>query len=161
MAGDQLLRPLGEPTRRDWIAVMSVMLGAFMAVLDIQITNSSLSAIGGALGASAEEGSWISTAHLMAEIIVIPLTGWLGSVFGLRRYLSVNTVLFVGFSIACALVGVITGTNATRSLRAIASSGSASSEPAGKSPNASFRKMIACPSITARRSAVSGMAVVW
>ncbi|EJT83191.1 EmrB/QacA family drug resistance transporter [Pseudomonas putida S11] len=39
MAGDQLLRPTAEPTRRDWIAVMSVMLGAFMAVLDIQITN--------------------------------------------------------------------------------------------------------------------------
>ena len=48
MAGDQLLRPVGEPTRRDWIAVMSVMLGAFMAVLDIQITNSSLKDIQGA-----------------------------------------------------------------------------------------------------------------
>ena len=47
MAGDQLLRPTAEPTRRDWIAVMSVMLGAFMAVLDIQITNSSLKDIQG------------------------------------------------------------------------------------------------------------------
>jgi hypothetical protein len=47
MAGDQLIRPVGEPTRRDWIAVMSVMLGAFMAVLDIQITNSSLKDIQG------------------------------------------------------------------------------------------------------------------
>lgn len=67
---------------RQWLAVAAAILGAFTAILDIQITNSSLSAIGGALGASAEEGSWISTAHLMAEIIVIPLTGWLGSVFG-------------------------------------------------------------------------------
>jgi DHA2 family multidrug resistance protein len=49
----------GEPTRRDWIAVMSVMLGAFMAVLDIQITNSSLKDIQGALSATLEEGSWI------------------------------------------------------------------------------------------------------
>lgn len=93
---------------RQWLAVAAAILGAFTAILDIQITNSSLSAIGGALGASAEEGSWISTAHLMAEIIVIPLTGWLGSVFGLRRYLSVNTVLFVGFSIACALSNTLT-----------------------------------------------------
>ena len=54
MAGDQLLRPVGEPTRRDWIAVMSVMLGAFRAVLDIQITNSSLKDIQGALSATLE-----------------------------------------------------------------------------------------------------------
>ena len=77
MAGDQLLRPVGEPTRRDWIAVMSVMLGAFMAVLDIQITNSSLKDIQGALSATLEEGSWISTSYLVAEIIMIPLTAWL------------------------------------------------------------------------------------
>ena len=57
-----------------------------MAILDIQITNSSLADIEGALGASPTEGSWISTAYLMAEIIVIPLTGWLARIFGLRRY---------------------------------------------------------------------------
>ena len=92
-----------EASLRDWLAVAAAILGAFTAILDIQITNSSLSDIQGALGASSEEGSWISTAYLMAEIIVIPLTGWLGSVFGLRRYLATNTVLFIGFSIACAL----------------------------------------------------------
>jgi DHA2 family multidrug resistance protein len=90
---------------RDWIAVYGGILGAFTAILDIQITNSSLASIQGALGASAEEGSWISTAYLMAEIIVIPLTGWLGSLAGLRRYLVTNTILFVGFSVACALSG--------------------------------------------------------
>ncbi len=73
-----------------------------MAILDIQITNSSLAPIEGGMGASVDEGSWISTAYLIAEIIVIPLTGWLGVVFGLRRYLSVNTILFVLFSIGCA-----------------------------------------------------------
>ncbi len=88
---------------RDWMAVMAAILGAFTAILDIQITNSSLSNIEGALGASSDEGSWISTAYLMAEIIVIPLTGWLVSVIGLRRYLAVNTSLFVLFSVACAL----------------------------------------------------------
>ena len=88
---------------QDWMAVMGAILGAFTAILDIQITNSSLSNIEGAIGASSDEGSWISTAYLMAEIVVIPLTGWLGSLFGLRRYLSVNTAMFIGFSIACAL----------------------------------------------------------
>jgi DHA2 family multidrug resistance protein len=60
---------------RTWIAVAAGMLGAFMAVLDIQITNSSLRDILGTLSATQEEGSWISTAYLCAEIVVIPMTG--------------------------------------------------------------------------------------
>ncbi|WP_205300405.1 MDR family MFS transporter [Pantoea sp. Ap-967] len=64
---------------------MSVMLGAFMAVLDIQITNSSLKDIQGALSATLEEGSWISTSYLVAEIIMIPLTAWLVQLLSARR----------------------------------------------------------------------------
>jgi len=93
-------RPAAVPAR-DWIAVIGGVLGAFMAVLDIQITNASLADIQGALGASLDEGSWISTGYLIAEIIVIPLTGWLSQVFGLRRYILVNAVLFLGFSMLC------------------------------------------------------------
>ena len=78
------------------------MLGAFMGVLDIQITNSSLQDIQAALGATLEEGSWISTAYLVAEIVVIPLTGWLSQVFSIRRYILVNAALFIFFSICCA-----------------------------------------------------------
>jgi MFS transporter, DHA2 family, multidrug resistance protein len=92
-----------QASARDWLAVSGAILGAFTAILDIQITNSSLANIEGALGASSDEGSWISTAYLMAEILVIPLTGWLCSVIGLRRYLATNTLFFVGFSVACAL----------------------------------------------------------
>jgi DHA2 family multidrug resistance protein len=86
-----------------WVMIFGVMLGAFMAILDIQITNSSLKEIQGALGATLEEGSWISTSYLVAEIIVIPLTGWLTQVFTLRNYLFVNTCLFLLFSVLCAL----------------------------------------------------------
>jgi len=87
---------------KTWIGVSASMLGAFMAVLDIQITNASLQDIQASLGATLEEGSWISTAYLVAEIVVIPLTGWLSRVFSLRRYLLVNTLLFIFFSICCA-----------------------------------------------------------
>jgi DHA2 family multidrug resistance protein len=87
---------------KDWIGVGATLLGAFMAVLDIQITNASLNDITGALGATIDEGSWISTGYLVAEIVVIPLTGWLSQVFSLRRYLLVNAVLFLLFSVACA-----------------------------------------------------------
>jgi DHA2 family multidrug resistance protein len=88
---------------RDWMAVWGAVVGAFMAILDIQITNSSLKDIQGSLAASLDEGSWISTGYLIAEIIVIPLTGWLAQVFSLRRYLAVTSGLFVLFSILCGL----------------------------------------------------------
>jgi MFS transporter, DHA2 family, multidrug resistance protein len=102
--------PLGMPPQnhtdrvslKDWIGVASTLLGAFMAVLDIQITNASLNDITGALSATLDEGSWISTGYLVAEIVVIPLTGWLSQVFSVRRYLLVNATLFLLFSIACA-----------------------------------------------------------
>lgn len=87
---------------KSWIGVIAAMLGAFMAILDIQITNSSLKEIQAALGATLEEGSWISTSYLVAEIVVIPLTGWLARVFSTRRYLLVNASLFLFFSICCA-----------------------------------------------------------
>jgi MFS transporter, DHA2 family, multidrug resistance protein len=87
---------------RHWVALLGAMLGAFMAVLDIQITNASLNDILGSLGATLEEGSWVSTSYLVAEIIVIPLTGWLSDVFSARRYLLINAALFLVCSMACA-----------------------------------------------------------
>ncbi|MDL2354695.1 MAG: DHA2 family efflux MFS transporter permease subunit [Pseudomonadota bacterium] len=86
---------------RTWVAVAAGMLGAFMAVLDIQITNSSLKDILGTLSATQEEGSWISTAYLCAEIVVIPLTALLVRVFGMRGYMMSTTALFLVFSTLC------------------------------------------------------------
>jgi DHA2 family multidrug resistance protein len=86
---------------KSWLAVVGSALGAFMAVLDIQITSSSLRDIQGTLGASVEEGSWISSSYLIAEIVTIPLTGWLSQVFSTRLYVIVNTILFVIFSMLC------------------------------------------------------------
>jgi DHA2 family multidrug resistance protein len=86
---------------RTWIAVAAGMLGAFMAVLDIQITNSSLRDILGTLSATQEEGSWVSTAYLCAEIVVIPLTALFTRALGARRYMMVTTTLFLLFSTLC------------------------------------------------------------
>lgn len=88
---------------REWIAVLGTMLGAFMAVLDIQITNSSLRDIAGGIAATPDEGSWISTAYLIGEIITIPLTAWLSRVFTVRWYLLGNIILFLLFSSLCGL----------------------------------------------------------
>jgi DHA2 family multidrug resistance protein len=86
----------------DWIAVMASMIGAFMAILNIQITNASLLDIEGGIGTGVDNGAWISTAYLIGEIIVIPLTDYLSRVFSFRRYILVNAVLFPVFSIGCA-----------------------------------------------------------
>jgi DHA2 family multidrug resistance protein len=103
------MKAAGQPIPlRTWLAVASGILGAFMAILDIQITNASLAQIGGAISATPEEGSWLSTGYLMAEIIIIPLTGWLGHVFGQRRFLSTMSALFVIFSVMCALSNSLT-----------------------------------------------------
>jgi DHA2 family multidrug resistance protein len=87
---------------KTWIAVLGSALGAFMAVINIQVVNASLADIQGALGAGIDDGGWISTAYLVAEIVVIPLTGWLARVFSLRSYLLTNALLFLAFSVACA-----------------------------------------------------------
>ena len=86
---------------KTWICVIGVLIGCFLAVLNIVVTNSSLRDIAGTLGASADEISWIPTSYLVAEIIVIPLTGWLSAAFSLKRYLLVNSILFVVFSVCC------------------------------------------------------------
>src|SRR3984885_6765771 len=93
----------GEPdvTLKTWITVGGGLIGAFMAVLNIQITNASLPYIEGGIGTGGVYGTWISTAYLIGEIIVIPLTDFLSRVFSLRRYLLVNVALFLLFSALC------------------------------------------------------------
>ncbi|MBK3660747.1 multidrug efflux MFS transporter [Bradyrhizobium diazoefficiens] len=103
-----LAAPAAAPTTpavsaKTWIAVIGATLGAFMAVLNIQIVNASLADIQGAIGAGIDDGGWISTSYLIAEIVVIPLSGWLAQVFSIRIYLLTNAILFLVLSAACAL----------------------------------------------------------
>src|SRR5215468_8545133 len=87
---------------RVWISVGAGLIGAFMAVLNIQITNASLLDIEGGIGTGVDNGAWISTAYLIGEIIVIPITDYLSRVFSFRRYMIASTILFALFSVACA-----------------------------------------------------------
>jgi MFS transporter, DHA2 family, multidrug resistance protein len=86
---------------KTWIAVGAALVGAFMAVLNIQVTNSSLLDIEGGIGTGGVNGTWISTAYLIGEIIVIPMTDFLSRVFSLRRHMIASTALFLLFSVAC------------------------------------------------------------
>src|SRR5262249_48630887 len=87
---------------KTWVGVFGATLGAFMAVLNIQITNSALANIEGGIGTGGVNGAWVSTAYLIGEIIVIPLTDFLSRAFSPRRFLLGNIVLFTIFSVLCA-----------------------------------------------------------
>ena len=85
-----------------WISIMAAMIGAFMAILNIQITNASLLNIEGGIGTGVDNGSWISTSYLIGEIVVIPLTDYLSRVFSFRNIMLSFATLFAAFSVACS-----------------------------------------------------------
>jgi MFS transporter, DHA2 family, multidrug resistance protein len=87
---------------RTWVAVIGSTIGAFLAILNIQVVGASLADIQGGIGAGIDDGGWITTSYLIAEIIVIPLSAWLASIFSLRTYLLTSTVVFLGLTAACA-----------------------------------------------------------
>src|SRR3978361_907294 len=94
-----------QATIATWFGFALMCLGMFMAILDIQVVATSLPTIQAALSISPDQMSWIQTAYLIAEIIAIPLTGWLTRVLTLR-WLFVSAVsLFTLASIGCAFSG--------------------------------------------------------
>src|SRR5215472_14548568 len=77
-------------------------LGCFIAFLDIQIVSASIQQIGGGLSASQDELSWLQTSYLIAEIIVIPLSGWLSRVMSTRWLVAASAVGFTVASLLCS-----------------------------------------------------------
>src|SRR5215470_4584142 len=112
--------PAARASLTVWIAVVAGMVGAFMAILNIQITNASLLDIEGGIGTGADNGSWISTSYLIGEIVVIPLTDYLSKVFSFRRYIIASTILFALFSVACAFARDLPSMIAMRGLQGFA-----------------------------------------
>lgn len=84
------------------IAFMTMVVGMFIALLDIQIVSASLRDIGGGLSAGADETAWVQTSYLIAEIIVIPLSGWLSRVMSTRWIFAASAA---GFTVASLLCG--------------------------------------------------------
>lgn len=95
--------PADQPLRDKILAFGLMCLGFFMATLDIQIVASSLRDIGGGLSASQDELSWIQTAYLIAEILVIPMSGWLSRVFSTRWLFTGSAIGFTITSMMCGM----------------------------------------------------------
>ncbi len=88
-----------------WLGFALMCLGMFMAILDIQVVATSLPTIQSALGVSPDAMSWIQTSYLIAEIIAIPLTGWLTRVLSMRWLFAGAIALFTAASVGCAFSG--------------------------------------------------------
>ncbi len=86
-----------------WIIAMTVMLATFMEVLDTSVANVALPHIAGDLSAGVDESTWVLTSYLVSNAIVLPLTGWLSSVFGRKRFYMTCVVIFTISSFLCGM----------------------------------------------------------
>src|ERR1051326_758604 len=91
------------PAVNPWIVAIAVMFGTFMEVLDTTVVNVSLPHIAGSLSSTVEEATWVLTSYLVANAIVLPLTGWLATYFGRKRMLMVAVT---GFTISSFMCGI-------------------------------------------------------
>src|ERR1700739_3208104 len=87
---DQDVKPKTNP----WLIAFVVSLAAFMEVLDTSIANVALPHIAGNLGASQDQSTWVLTSYLVSNAIVLPISGWLVSVFARKRFFMTCIVIF-------------------------------------------------------------------
>ena len=86
-----------------WLIAVAVMSSTFMEVLDTTVVNVSLRHIAGNLSATTDEATWTLTSYLVANAIVLPMTGWLASNFGRKRLLTASVIGFTGASFLCGM----------------------------------------------------------
>ena len=102
--GNQASAPsvYAAPTLRDWFGVLAMVFGLFMAIMDVQIVTSSLTQIQGGLSASPDEISWVQTSYLIADVIMVPLSGTLSRLLSTRVLFVIAALGFTGASALCA-----------------------------------------------------------
>jgi MFS transporter, DHA2 family, multidrug resistance protein len=100
--GDAVGSPAPAPTLRDWFGVLAMVVGLFMAIMDVQIVTSSLTQIQGGLSASPDEISWVQTSYLIADVIMVPLSGTLSRLLSTRVLFVTAALGFTGASALCA-----------------------------------------------------------
>src|ERR1700682_4468257 len=89
------------PSFNPWLIAATVMLATFMEVLDTSVANVSLPHIAGNLSASVDEATWVLTSYLVANGIVLPMSGFLSVMFGRKRFYMTCVMLFTLASMAC------------------------------------------------------------
>src|SRR6201997_327364 len=84
-----------------WMIAATVMLATFMEVLDTSVANVALPHIAGNLSSSVDEATWVLTAYLVANAIVLPLSGWFSSLFGRKQFYLACVAIFTVSSFLC------------------------------------------------------------
>ena len=77
-----------------WIVAITVMVPTLLEIVDTSVVNVSLAHISGSLSAGVDESTWTITSYLVANAIIIPITGWLSRLFGRKLYLLISVALF-------------------------------------------------------------------
>src|SRR5450631_3057405 len=95
--------PPTHPHINPWVIAISVMLSTFMEVLDTTVVNVSLPHIAGSLSVTVDEATWTLTSYLVANAIILPMTGWLANFFGRKRMLLAAVFGFTAASFLCGL----------------------------------------------------------
>jgi len=95
------LAPVARPTANKWVVAMSIAFGSLMATIDTSIVNVAMPQIRGELGASLQEITLITTGYMIAMVLVMPLTGFLGTLFGQKRVYITSLALFTLGSVLC------------------------------------------------------------
>ncbi|AIE84412.1 DHA2 family efflux MFS transporter permease subunit [Fimbriimonas ginsengisoli] len=104
----QPLRELGAYGNARWILLAGFVLASILEVLDTSIINPVLPTMAGNLGCTFQEIGWVSTSYILANVIVLPMTAWLATRFGLKRYMLVSIAMFI---VSSALCGFATNLN--------------------------------------------------
>ena len=97
------LRTAQRATVNPWLIACTVMLATFMEVLDTSVANVAMPHIAGSLSSSVDETTWVLTAYLVANAIVLPLSGWFSTLFGRKRFYMTCVLLFTVSSAVCGL----------------------------------------------------------
>lgn len=109
-----------------WIVTVVLAMATFMEVLDTSVANVSLSHIAGGLGAGLDESTWVLTTYLVANAVMMPVSGWLGTMLGLKRFYMICVAIFTVSSFFC---GIATSLNALIIFRIIQGVGGAGMAP--------------------------------
>ncbi len=114
---------MAEHGFRKWIITITVIMASLLELIDTTIVNVALPDIMGNLGATLEDAGWIVTGYAVANVIVLPMSGWLGDRFGRKNYFLTSIVIFTFASVLCGNAHSLSELVAFRLLQGLAGGG--------------------------------------
>lgn len=114
---------MAESGLRKWVVTITVVAGVLLEIIDSTVVNVALPNIIGSLGATLADAGWIVTGYTLANVIILPISGWLGNRFGKRRYFLVSIVMFTAASFLCGNATSLTELIIFRLLQGLAGGG--------------------------------------